>query len=53
MSVVGYNAALSACARAGQWKPAIELLEQMEEMGLPDTVSYGTVLSACERGEHV
>ena len=51
MSVVGYNAALSACARAGQWKPAIELLEQMEEMGLPDTVTYGTVLSACERGE--
>jgi pentatricopeptide repeat protein len=51
MSVVGYNAALSACAQAGQWEPAIKLLERMEETGLPDAVTYGTVLSACERGE--
>jgi len=51
MSVVGYNAALSACAQAGQWRPAIELLERMEEAGLPDAITYGTVLSACERGE--
>eukprot|EP00978_Attheya_sp_CCMP212_P023673 scaffold72985_cov52-Attheya_sp.AAC.4 len=29
MSVVGYNAAISALARAGQWKVAVQLLEEM------------------------
>ena len=64
MSVVGYNAALSACAKAGQWQPAIDLLHEMQEgnddidgMGSsrslvqPDSISYATVLDACERGE--
>ena len=56
MNVVGYNAALSACARAGQWEPAIQLLRDMEEsctpqIPKPDAVTYGTVLAACERGE--
>lgn len=64
MSVVGYNSALSACAQAGDWKNAINLLRRMEEASssknstalqalvpAPDEVTYGTVFAACERGE--
>ena len=59
MSVVGYNAAISAAAHAGDWKGATDLLTQMEQskadpdsmIPRPDSVSYGTVLSAFERGQ--
>ncbi|CAB9499881.1 Pentatricopeptide repeat-containing protein [Seminavis robusta] len=56
MNIVGYNAAISACARAGDWKRATALLEQLEDDNnnngaQPDHVTYGTVLSACEKGE--
>jgi pentatricopeptide repeat domain-containing protein 1 len=61
MSVVGFNAAISACAQAVDWKGAIHLLSRMEEaydkndasfvVPKPDSVTYGTVLAACERGE--
>ena len=53
LNVVGYNAALSACARAGEWEPAIALLEKMEAMPTitPDAVTYGTIMSACETGK--
>jgi pentatricopeptide repeat protein len=61
MSVVGFNAAISACAQAIDWESAIHLLERMEGateknetsflVPEPDSVTYGTVLAACERGE--
>lgn len=61
MSVVGFNAAISACAQAIDWESAIHLLERMEGASdenkssflvpEPDLVTYGTVLAACERGE--
>lgn len=74
MSVTGFNAAISACARAVDWQSAIKLLDRMEEarekvlaeeeeeeeeesdmqrflIPEPDVVTYGTILSACERGE--
>jgi pentatricopeptide repeat protein len=69
MSVVGFNAAISACAQAGDWENAISILSRMEEAASsslvssdqpqnasftvpkPDSVTYGTVLSACEHGE--
>jgi pentatricopeptide repeat protein len=63
MSVVGFNAALSSCAQAGDWERAIYLLERMKaaapktstaleaRIPAPDAVTYGTVLAACERGE--
>jgi pentatricopeptide repeat protein len=56
MNIVGYNAAISACARAGDWKSATDLLRDLECHNSsttiqPDHVTYGTVLSACEKGE--
>jgi pentatricopeptide repeat domain-containing protein 1 len=61
MSVVGFNAAISACAQAIDWESAIHLLARMEGatdkndtsflVPEPDSVTYGTVLAACERGE--
>ena len=60
LSVVGYNAALSAAARAGRVDRAVELLERMERregndrdplIPEPDAVTYGTVLAAFERVE--
>jgi pentatricopeptide repeat protein len=64
ISVVGYNAAASAAARAGDWRGAVRLLERMENgnqnqnqqpgvpsIPRPDAVTYGTILSAFERAE--
>jgi len=59
MNVVGYNAALSACARAGDWQRANALLVELQSKALnnsttksmADHVSYGTVLSACVNAE--
>lgn len=63
MNVIGFNAAVSACAQAGDWKNAITLLTRMEDASSksstalqalipsPDAVTYGTVFAACERGE--
>lgn len=77
MNVVGYNAVIAACAKAGDWKRAIFVLDQIENFVdnkkanseasttknvvksntkynapvQPDTVTYGTILSACEKGE--
>ena len=61
MSAVGFNAAISACAQAGDWENAISLLTRMEDaqtnttkqylVPAPDSVTYGTVLAACEIGE--
>lgn len=61
MNVVGFNAAISACAQAGDWENAISILCRMEEatrenfssylVPPPDAITYGTVLAACERAE--
>lgn len=61
MNVVGFNAAISACAQAGDWENAINILSRMEEatrensstflVPAPDAITYGTVLAACERSE--
>lgn len=61
MNVVGFNAAISACAQAGDWENAISILTRMEDavsnntssylVPSPDDVTYGTVLAACEKSE--
>lgn len=67
MNIVGYNSAISVCARAGEWRQACQLLNEMEGRDLenytesildpdvftprPDEVTYGTVMAACERAK--
>lgn len=49
-----YTAAIGACARASQWKPALELHETMISEGLsPDNASYNAVIGAarCDMSE--
>lgn len=42
-----YTAAIGACARAGQWEPAIGLHEAMISEGLsPDNASFNAVIGA-------
>eukprot|EP00439_Symbiodinium_sp_Y106_P073702 s287_g13.t4 len=49
----GYNAAISACERSGQWQSAIGLLFEMGSFRLvPDLVSFNaTILSCREEGQ--
>jgi pentatricopeptide repeat protein len=55
LSVVGYNTAMSAAARAGQVEEAVALLNLMNSsdddplVPIPDAVTYGTVLAVFER----
>jgi pentatricopeptide repeat domain-containing protein 1 len=72
MSVVGFNAAISACAQAGDYINAIRILQRMQQaqsnhhpnnnnktntsttlyhVPPPDSVTYGTVLAACEKAQ--
>lgn len=77
MGVVGFNTAISALARVGDWRRAVQLLDEMEAGGgsllnlyrgelvatkdpllapevlkpVPDAITYGTVMAACERAE--
>jgi len=54
---------MSACARVGQWKPALRLLDAMDDCrhggggggresqaGGPDVVAFSAVLHACANG---
>jgi pentatricopeptide repeat domain-containing protein 1 len=47
---IDYNAAINACNRAGQWKPAIQLLQELtsDSDATPeaDTYSFATTISA-------
>ncbi|KAK1440789.1 hypothetical protein QVD17_06620 [Tagetes erecta] len=46
-----YNTALTACKQLGAWKRALQILWQMENLGLPVPVtSYCRVIGACEVG---
>lgn len=49
--VISFNAAIAACARAGEWKPALSLLGQMRAAGAPpNVISFNAAITACERG---
>jgi pentatricopeptide repeat protein len=46
-----YNAAISACAKGGQWQQALSLLQEMREKGvIPDRITYSAAISACGKG---
>ena len=51
-TVFSSSAAISACAKGGQWQQAIVLLfEAMARVKIqPNTISYNTTISACEKG---
>lgn len=46
--VYAYNAVLGVCQRAEAWRPAVDLLRQMENTLEPDSVSYSCVVAALE-----
>lgn len=56
LTVVGYNAAITAASRAADWRLAVKLLRTMQQCDdddesttpNPDVVTYGTVMAACE-----
>ena len=50
-SLIGYTAAIRACATATHWPVALSLLQDARDEGIePDTVALNAALAACERG---
>ncbi|CAJ1387548.1 unnamed protein product [Effrenium voratum] len=48
--LVGFNAALAACGKGGQWQQAARLLEAMGRAQLrPSVVSFGAAIDACAK----
>ena len=46
-----FSSAISACEKAGQWREALQLLDQMKAEGLGQTaIAYNAAISACEKG---
>ena len=51
LSVVAYNAAISACEIGDHWQIALALLDDMLLQNLPPTlVKFNVLLSACGKG---
>lgn len=49
--VFSFNTAIAACARAGDWRKALDLLAGMKVEGLtPDIFSYNAAIGACAKG---
>ena len=52
-TLISYNLALAACAKAGQGDAAMAALAEAEGAGLkPDTVTYSSVIAALSRREN-
>ena len=50
-NVIGFNAAISACGKGGQWQRALSLLDDMRKAGATmDVISFSAAVSACEKG---
>ena len=48
--VISYNAAISACEKAGRHDVVFQLLEQMRGRAVhPDLISYNAAISACAK----
>ena len=51
-NVPTYSAVISACAQAGQWETALQLLRAIYDAQLaPDLIVYNAAIAACEKGE--
>lgn len=46
-----YNAAITACGRAGQWEAALTVFHTLRAVGKPDAISYNAAMSALERAK--
>ena len=50
VTLVSYNAGISACEKGGQWQRALSLLSEMRESRLePNVISYIAEICTCER----
>jgi pentatricopeptide repeat domain-containing protein 1 len=50
--VFHYNAAISACEKARNWKRALSLLEEAQQKGInPTAITYNAAISACAKGK--
>ena len=50
-TVVSYGAAINACEKAGEWKPAFSLLHAAQASGIsPNTVMYDACISTYGKG---
>ena len=46
-----FSSAISACEKTGEWRVAMDLLDQMEREGVGrSTIAYNAAISACEKG---
>ena len=51
---ITYNAAIAACARAGQWEPALRLFTEMGRRGVPrDALTHSVTIAAFRRSGRV
>eukprot|EP00439_Symbiodinium_sp_Y106_P033241 s3406_g3.t8 len=51
LDVHGFQAIITACARAARWRDALQILERMRSDSVqPNLSSCNSVISACERG---
>ena len=51
-NVIGFNLAISACEKGGQWEQALTVLRKMRETGMTLVViSFGATISVREKEE--
>merc|ERR1712228_119802 len=49
---ITFNAAISACEKAGQWEKALQLFGAMAKSNVElDTITFDAAICACETGE--
>ena len=49
-NVIGFNAAISACEKGGQWQRALSLFDDMCKAGVSmDVISFNAAISAFEK----
>ena len=49
---ISFNASMSACEKAGEWRMALHLLSQMPAASAASNeISFNAAISACEKGD--
>ena len=48
--IVSFNSAVAACAKGGQWAPALKILDDMQaKEAIPDLVTFNSAIEACAK----